>query len=77
MGEWNLFTNQIELPKGDVSAEDMYLRLSELETSYRYDGSVGLTYTFGSIYNNVVNPRFGGGGGFSGGQGRWRIPGWS
>jgi hypothetical protein len=23
----------------------------------------GISYTFGSIYNNVVNPRFGGGGG--------------
>lgn len=61
--------NQIELAKGDRSAEDVYLRLSELETNYRYEAGVGLTYTFGSIYNNVVNPRFGGGGGFSGGQG--------
>jgi hypothetical protein len=23
----------------------------------------GMTYSFGSIFNNVVNPRFGGGGG--------------
>ena len=68
-GAVSFIHNQIELAKGDVSAEDMYLRLSQLETSYRYEGSVGLTYTFGSIYNNVVNPRFGGGGGFGGGQG--------
>ncbi len=44
----------------------MLLRIRQLETNYRYFGSVGLRYTFGSIYNNVVNPRFGGtsGGGF-------------
>ena len=74
-GAVSFIHNQIELAKGDVSAEDMYLRLSQLETSYRYEGSVGLTYTFGSIYNNVVNPRFGGGGGFSGGGGGGGYPG--
>jgi len=34
-----------------------------LRTSYEYWGGFGLSYTFGSVYNNVVNPRFGGGGG--------------
>jgi hypothetical protein len=34
-----------------------------LQTGFRYFGSFGLTYTFGSPFNNVVNPRFGGGGG--------------
>ncbi len=61
--------NQIELAKGDRSDEDVYLRLKELETNYRYEGGIGITYTFGSIYNNIVNPRFGNGGGFSGGMG--------
>lgn len=50
--------NQIELAKGNVSDEDLYLRLRALETGFRYDGSLGITYTFGSIYNNIVNPRF-------------------
>jgi hypothetical protein len=68
-GAVSFIHNQIQLAKGDPSSEDMFLRLAELETNYRYEGSVGLTYTFGSIYNNVVNPRFGGGGGFDGGQG--------
>jgi hypothetical protein len=27
-------------------------------TSYRYYSAIGVSYTFGSIYNNVVNPRF-------------------
>jgi hypothetical protein len=42
-------------------------RRQQLATRYSYFTSFGLTYTFGSIYNNVVNPRFGnnGGGGMS------------
>jgi len=59
--------DQIELAKGSVSDEDLYLRLRALESGYQYEGSLGITYTFGSIYNNIVNPRFGGGGGFGGG----------
>ncbi|MBN1159278.1 MAG: hypothetical protein JXA61_07840 [Bacteroidales bacterium] len=61
--------DQIELEKGSVSDEDLYLRLRALETAYRYEGSVGITYTFGSIFSNIVNPRFGSGGGFGGGSG--------
>ena len=60
-GGMKFIHNQIELARGDRSAEDVYLRLAELETNYRFSASVGLTYTFGSIYNNIVNPRFGGG----------------
>lgn len=66
--------DQIALPLSDISSEDYYLRLRELETNYSYNLGVGITYTFGSIYNNVVNPRFGsrgfgggGGGGYRGG----------
>jgi hypothetical protein len=29
--------------------------------STRINANVGLTYTFGSIFNNIVNPRFGSG----------------
>ena len=57
-GRMALIHNQIELPKGDRSAEEIYLRLRELETNYRYELGIGLKYTFGSIYNNIVNPRF-------------------
>jgi len=51
--------NQITLPKGDLSEAEILLELQELETSYHVDGGIGFTYTFGSIYNNIVNPRFG------------------
>jgi hypothetical protein len=53
--------DQLSLVKGEASEADILLRLQELETSYNIRGEVGLTYTFGSIYNNIVNPRFGNG----------------
>jgi hypothetical protein len=55
--------DQINLKKGGISEADRLLELRELSTQYRLQCGIGLTYTFGSIYNNVVNPRFGFGGG--------------
>lgn len=54
-----LIHNQITLPKGDASQEDVLLRQRQLQTGFRYWGNVGFSYTFGSIYNSIVNPRFG------------------
>ncbi|MBE0668632.1 MAG: hypothetical protein IH593_13310 [Bacteroidales bacterium] len=54
--------DQMNLAKGELSEADRLLRLKEQATSYNIQGGVSVTYTFGSIYNNVVNPRFGGGG---------------
>jgi hypothetical protein len=53
--------DQLSLVKGEASEADILLRLQELQTSYNIRGEVGVTYTFGSIYNNIVNPRFGNG----------------
>ncbi len=53
--------DQLSLAKGDYSEADVLLQLQELATDYSVDGGLGLTYTFGSIFNNVVNPRFGNG----------------
>lgn len=55
--------DQRYLPNSGLTPEEVLLRQRAIATSYRYFGSVGLTYSFGSIFNNVVNPRFGGGGG--------------
>jgi hypothetical protein len=55
--------DQIFLPKGEASLEEVLLQRRQLETGYSYFVSVGLSYTFGSIYTNVVNPRFGSQGG--------------
>lgn len=51
--------NQLSLVKGDLDEAEILLRIRELATAYRIEGRVGIVYTFGSIYNNVVNPRFG------------------
>ena len=45
--------------KGEASYEDILLRRKQLDTQYSYYFSFGLQYSFGSIYTNVVNPRFG------------------
>jgi hypothetical protein len=58
-GGLSLINDQVNLPKGNVSTEDILLRRKQLASQYEYWGSVGLSYSFGSIYNNVVNPRFG------------------
>lgn len=51
--------DQLSLAAGDVTTEELLLRQRELQTQYTYFISVGLSYSFGSIYNNIVNPRFG------------------
>jgi hypothetical protein len=55
--------DQLNLPKGGATPEEVLLRRKELASQYQYFVSFGFSYTFGSIYNNVVNPRFGGSGG--------------
>lgn len=55
----NLIHDQRNLPKGDATEQEVLTRQRALKTSYSYSFELGLTYSFGSIYNNVVNPRFG------------------
>jgi hypothetical protein len=50
--------DQLNLKKGGISEAERLLQLRELATKYRVEGGVEITYTFGSIYNNIVNPRF-------------------
>jgi hypothetical protein len=58
-GGASLIHDQLGLLKQNLSTDEILLRRKELETQYEYYTSFGFTYTFGSIYNNVVNPRFG------------------
>jgi hypothetical protein len=62
-GSYAFVHDQISLVKGGASPEEILLRRRELKTNFDYFTHFGFSYTFGSIYNNVVNPRFGGGGG--------------
>lgn len=61
-GGGSMIHDQINLAKGGATLEEVLLRRKQLATSYNYFFSIGLSYTFGSIFTNVVNPRFGDGG---------------
>ncbi len=67
-GEAAYINDQLNLRKGELTEAERLLRLKEQATNYSIGGSISITYTFGSIYNNVVNPRFGSGGGGGGGM---------
>ena len=51
--------DQLSLPRRDASPEEVLLRLRELQSGYEVSLDIGITYSFGSIFNNIVNPRFG------------------
>lgn len=51
--------DQISLRRRGATPEEILLRLRELESGYQYDVALSLTYTFGSIFSAIVNPRFG------------------
>jgi hypothetical protein len=50
--------DQVYLPRGEQDAVDVLLRRRALLTGFEYFTHFGVSYTFGSIFNNVVNPRF-------------------
>jgi hypothetical protein len=49
--------DQLYLPRGDATDDEVLTRQRALATAYRLSGSIGLNFTFGSIYNTIVNPR--------------------
>jgi hypothetical protein len=55
----SMVNDQLSLPKAGFSDFDILTRRRMTETKINYYTRFGFTYTFGSIYNNVVNPRFG------------------
>lgn len=52
-----MIKNLINLPLEGATEEEMLLRQVQLPTSSQYWCSFGISYTFGSMYNNIVNPR--------------------
>ncbi len=49
--------DQLYLPRGEATDDEVLTEQRALATGYRYGGSIGLSFTFGSIYNTIVNPR--------------------
>ena len=56
-GSASRIRNQIYLPAEGATDEEVLLRLRQLATGYDYRFSIGFSYTFGSVFNNVVNSR--------------------
>lgn len=59
IGGGSRIRDQLALPKGDLTFEEVLLQRKQLATTYSYFFAFGVSFTFGSIYTNVVNPRFG------------------
>lgn len=60
-GNYQIIRDQLSLRLPDnVDPNDPESIIAGVQrpTSYSYSFSFGLSYTFGSIYNNIVNPRF-------------------
>lgn len=58
-GSASRIRDQLSLPRRNATPEEVLLRLRELQSGYQFRFRTGFTYSFGSIFNNVVNPRFG------------------
>ena len=56
-GNVNLIREQYSLAAGNTSVEDLLLQQRQIATDYRTNFSIGLSYTFGSIYNSIINTR--------------------
>ncbi|WP_339713379.1 hypothetical protein [uncultured Kriegella sp.] len=56
-GNMKLIQDQINLPAGDASLEDVLLQQKQIATNFVTGFSVGLSYTFGSAFNNIINTR--------------------
>lgn len=51
--------DQLALPARGATPEEILLRIRRIQSGYEYGVGLSLTYTFGSIFSAVVNPRFG------------------
>ncbi|TAK55295.1 MAG: hypothetical protein EPO24_12280 [Bacteroidetes bacterium] len=58
-GGYSSIHDLLSLRRGTATPEDILLQRRQIETQYEYYVYFGISYSFGSIFNNVVNPRFG------------------
>jgi hypothetical protein len=57
-GQAAYINDRLNQRKGELTEAERLLRLKQQATSFEVGASLSINYTFGSIYNNVVNPRF-------------------
>lgn len=58
-GGYDIIYDQFSLAKKDFTPEEILTRQFRRGSRYSYWGNIRLSYTFGSLLNNVVNPRMG------------------
>jgi hypothetical protein len=56
-GSISRIKDQISIPREDIPDEDILLRRRQIGTDFRYRLRLNFSYEFGSVFNNVVNPR--------------------
>jgi hypothetical protein len=62
-GSFSRIQDRISVARSEATVEDVLLQRKQLQTDYYFFFNFGVSYTFGSVFNNIVNPRLGGGGG--------------
>lgn len=55
--DYRLVNDQISLPRGNATLEEILLGQRQLATNFQSEVNFGLRYTFGALFNNVVNTR--------------------
>jgi hypothetical protein len=54
----DIIHDQLYLSASELSRDDILLERRKLATTYEISSELGIRFTFGSIYNNIVNERF-------------------
>ncbi len=57
-GNFSIVNDQYYLKKDEVSSESILLGQTQLKSNFAYNIYTGIGFSFGSIYNNIVNVRF-------------------
>ncbi len=57
-GSYDITHNLIQLSKEGASRDEVLLQQKQLESQYSYFFGVGISYQFGSKFNNYINPAF-------------------
>lgn len=57
-GEFAYVKDQITLRQRPVTDLELLLWTAQQPTDHRFYGQISLSYTFGSVFNTIVNPRF-------------------
>jgi hypothetical protein len=55
--ETELIHDQLYLPAGETTREEILLKQRKLATNFEISAELGVRFTFGSVYNNIVNQR--------------------